>query len=475
MTTALFVDTYTRALNVSMVSVTEVPGMGLVIRNGVTLGCLEHLVNKDQERPNWFPQEDMPILVATRGYEALSSAGFTELLMPRSMEHEDRDYIVGVLGMPWMKSGGLRMLRNPINVKVFAPGTGILPLPTHGNSNEKTANAAFAGMKLMVDAMGVSILAEGQSDVIQGWKFVLGREADSNWTPNWPREHNQAIFSHLKMVRKVLRLDHNNNGTELRNAILMAALAEVSADGWSRDREFFNALTYHREDHIPQMWLTRGYRELKYFAMEFVEALKAEGLRFWLDPREVQPRELYRSTPNPIHVWYQQGSQVESFEIEVVDKDSIWDGAFYQIEEQILQMAVMPEEDKKLYRARRDAMTLQDKLQEDIKEFEGDGQLSYFSFLVGYDMEDLEVVASAADPEELLKPDLFPIRETVACFIGYTADGSAVLFGEYRQDFGETKWQGIQTGAHSFPKEFLNIEIPEEAESAEESEEESED
>jgi len=63
MATALFVDSFSRNVEVSTVSITEVPGKGLVMRFGAKVGNLWQLTAENE-----VFKPEMLILVATRGY-----------------------------------------------------------------------------------------------------------------------------------------------------------------------------------------------------------------------------------------------------------------------------------------------------------------------------------------------------------------------------------------------------------------------
>lgn len=169
--TALFVDTHTRRLPVNTVSVTSVEGKGLVLRHGVEVGHLFEMLRGGVFNPL------MPVIVNMQGYEAMSSAGFVRVLPGPQTKYET---VVGIQGMPWMKSGGLCQLKTPMKVAVLgARNLAMRVVPTHAfssigvftkNSNPATATAALDGLKIqhMLDAdLQALRIIEGQSDYVR--------------------------------------------------------------------------------------------------------------------------------------------------------------------------------------------------------------------------------------------------------------------------------------------------------------------
>lgn len=240
--TALFIDPTDRQnMPVSTVSVTEVPGKGLVLRFGAEVGNLADLAGQFI---------DLPVIVATRGWSARSSAGFVSIncALPKQT-------VIGLQGMPWFKGGkGLRLLGCPMEV-VIVGGAEIRRIATHAdghyNSNWASASAADAALAIRgrINAFGV-IISEGQSDYTHAWELrPLRTPQCDQWgnyasTPamEWPVEHRLDRFTDEEVVKKVLRRvstrrDEETGETVLdeqllvkNTAILAAAVAEDSLE-----------------------------------------------------------------------------------------------------------------------------------------------------------------------------------------------------------------------------------------------------
>lgn len=196
MSSAIFVDTFTRNLRVSVVSVTQTL-TGLVIRFGAEVGGLWDLTSRDQ---GGRFTTDLPVLVAHRGYKAMSSYGHVTVLGGDALP---KNRVVGIQGMPWMK--GKKSLRpsKPIEVSVFA-GAKFFPVETHArrgeiprvgyrhwHSNSASAEAATAALGIRAQLRpGSLFIQEGQSDYVRGWEII----PTSTEVPEFPAEHRGEIF-----------------------------------------------------------------------------------------------------------------------------------------------------------------------------------------------------------------------------------------------------------------------------------------
>ncbi len=193
---AIFVDTYTRMLRVSIVSVTQAL-TGLVIRFGGEVGGLWDLTSKEQ---GGRFQTDLPVLVTQRGYAAMSSAGHVSVV---GGYHLPKNKIVGIQGMPWMK--GTKSLRpsKPIEVSVFT-GAKFVPVETHArrgeitrvgyrhwHSNKASAEAATAALAIRAQLRSASLfIQEGQSDYVRGWEII----PTSAEVAEFSAEHRGELF-----------------------------------------------------------------------------------------------------------------------------------------------------------------------------------------------------------------------------------------------------------------------------------------
>jgi hypothetical protein len=236
MTTALFVDTFTRQILVHTVSVTEVPGHGLVLRYGAEIGPL-HRITKEHELKNGV----LPILVTTRGYSAQSSYGFVEVI---TQGNHSKVPVIGLQGMPWQNGGSLSIVK-PMEVVVLRPGTNLMNVPTHRSrsahhSNPATASAAHAGLKLRasVEPNALFIL-EGQSDYVQAWKLVAYYTAYENpWFPKWEEEHRSDLFSD-----QLFSMVYASTGT--RDPFKLMWRVMLGTVGVSNDNHYVSLLLKH--------------------------------------------------------------------------------------------------------------------------------------------------------------------------------------------------------------------------------------
>lgn len=192
MTTAYFVDTYSRVLMLSTVNVTVDSEGGLILRYGAEIGPLVNMV-VGQPFSGWYT--DAPVLVSTAGYKARSSAGQVEVVGNGAFEGT----VVAIQGFPWMKKGALRPLKEGgWEVRILPPRTSVSLVrgQHHAHSNQSTAAAAVVGLRLRAQVQRSLIVIEGQSDHIQGIEFNALRVwsgAERVLQPHsfeWEAEHN---------------------------------------------------------------------------------------------------------------------------------------------------------------------------------------------------------------------------------------------------------------------------------------------
>jgi hypothetical protein len=214
MSTALFVDTYSRQIEVSTVSVSQVPEKGLVIRYGAKIGNLWQLTNSYGDL---FRNHDLPVIVSTGGYNAYSSAGFVEVVEDyRAGNTRGRTQVIGVQGMPFQARKGLSVMSDPMNVLVLRPGTNIAMLETHArrkpgegwHSNPDAAAAAIQGIKLRAQIRPYSVfIIEGQSDYAQAWELCTEYYEDyqTPFAPEFPDEFRSEVFADEAFVVAAIR------------------------------------------------------------------------------------------------------------------------------------------------------------------------------------------------------------------------------------------------------------------------------
>lgn len=246
MSTALFVNTYSREIQVSAVSVTEVTESdarryeaiehssgvlevaqmprrkGLVLRFGATIGNLWQLTTDNGEfRP------ELPVIVAVRGYSAKSSAGFVDVVKDihggYRQGHPTRvhTYVLGIQGFPWQTHKSLRVLGDPMEVFVLRPETTMRQVETHArrkpgtgwHSNRDTAGAARTAIELRAKARPESIfVVEGQSDYAQAWELVAPYNTyDEEFVPEFPEEFRTDRFTDEALIAAALRTAARKN------------------------------------------------------------------------------------------------------------------------------------------------------------------------------------------------------------------------------------------------------------------------
>lgn len=204
--TVLCIDTRTRELKAFTASLTQAAS-GLVLRVAAQLGGLSDLlppVGTGVLRPQY------PVIVLTGGYSAQSSAGFASVL---GTERFSRTKVVGGSGFGYEKyfdtgtrrvGDGLRRFKAPLEAVLLPADCAVELLPTHGNSNPATADAAVEGLRLLAARPGSIVIAEGQSDWTRGYLIRVPRRTDRgcygqyDWLAGGmeiPSEHRTDVFS----------------------------------------------------------------------------------------------------------------------------------------------------------------------------------------------------------------------------------------------------------------------------------------
>ena len=220
--TAIFVDS--KDLTTYAVSVTRVPGIGLVMRYSGVSGYLPEII----EAQNLDP----PLIISTRGF-GTESTGFVRIEGGKS----HREYVVGITGFPFQeKPDAFRALPIPMEVIIVPTGTRMEKIPTN-RKHTATARAAFQAIKARCGTDS-AIIADGSSMLVRGWEIFL--PASDSDMPYFPEENRKNIFSVQNMVNAALRLhahrqDEDPVGGEGKHFILLnQILADetVGDSGW---------------------------------------------------------------------------------------------------------------------------------------------------------------------------------------------------------------------------------------------------
>jgi hypothetical protein len=216
--TAVFVDS--RDLTAYTVSVTRVPGIGLVIRYSSASGFLPEII----EAKNL----DSPLIISTRGF-GTESTGFVRIEGGKS----HREYVVGITGFPFQeKPNAFRALPIPMEVIIVPTGTRMEKIPTN-RKHTATARAAFQAVKARCGTDS-AIIADGSSILVRGWEIFL--PASNSDMPYFPEENRKDIFSVQNMVNAALRLhahrlDEDPVGGEGKHFILLNGILADEAVG----------------------------------------------------------------------------------------------------------------------------------------------------------------------------------------------------------------------------------------------------
>lgn len=216
-TQALVIDGRTRKLQTFVASVTQAQSdnpFQIVLRHALDMGHVQdilalteqdvYLGGGETKKLKRFRSE-MPVIIMGE-YSARSSAGHVAVHSADSWD-ESRDghrrvLIVGGLGPNFGKKG-LRVLGNPITATLVRGPVEIEELANSGNSNCASADAAWAGVKLLasVDRKAV-FLVEGQSDYT--YVVRLRSAVEDGVTMEFPVEHREEMFSRENVVRRMV-------------------------------------------------------------------------------------------------------------------------------------------------------------------------------------------------------------------------------------------------------------------------------
>lgn len=282
---ALLIDSYNRHIEVSTVSVTKVADKGLVLRYGTKVGNLWQLTEGAYD--GVFRNADMPIIVATRGYAAQSSAGFVDVVADyRGDNTRIRTHVVGIQGMPFQKKKGLSAMSNPMEVIVLRPGTNIAALDTHArrkpgegwHSNPDTAAAAIQGIKIRAAIRPNSVFVlEGQSDYAQAWELSSEHEAYAKpFAPEFPEEFRAERFTAGALAQAFIRR------MDAARQIFCLALGKVAETIKSKD-----SWDWVGRQVQPIVGVNHGsWKTFMEGAGEALERKLEEGFSFRLTPEE---------------------------------------------------------------------------------------------------------------------------------------------------------------------------------------------
>jgi hypothetical protein len=182
---AIFADS--RDLAAYAVSVSRVPGIGLVMRCVASIGFLPELMEKNIEPP---------LIISTRGNNNRST-GF--VIIKGGKSH--LEYVVGITGFPFQaKPDAFRALPAPMQVVIVPAGTRMEKIRT----DAKTARAAFRAIEAKSNVQKESvIIAAGNDMLVQGWECFL--PAENSDMPYFPEERRKELFSAENMVNAALR------------------------------------------------------------------------------------------------------------------------------------------------------------------------------------------------------------------------------------------------------------------------------
>lgn len=215
-TQALVIDGRTRKLNAFVASVTLAQADNpyqLVLRHALDMGHIQDIL-ASTEREDYLGggetknrkqfAANMPVVLMGE-YSAQSSAGHVSVHSEDSWD-EARDghrkvLIVGGLGKAFGK-GGLKVLGNPIVATLVRGPVDIEEFAGADNSNCASADAAWAGVKLLASADRKSVfLVEGQSDCTY---VVRLRSTATEGATEFPTEHREEMFSRENIVRRMV-------------------------------------------------------------------------------------------------------------------------------------------------------------------------------------------------------------------------------------------------------------------------------
>lgn len=214
---ALIIDGRNRKLQTFVASVTKAQDDNpyqLVLRHALDIGHIQDVLNPTEQdvylgggetkRLKRFTTE-MPVIIMGE-YTAHSSAGHVAIHSADSWD-ESRDghrkvLIVGGLGPNFGKKG-LRVLGLPITATLVRGPVEIEELAGSGNSNCASADAAWAGVKLLASTDRKAVfLVEGQSDYT--YVVRLRSSAEDGVTTEFPVEHRSEMFSRENIVKRMV-------------------------------------------------------------------------------------------------------------------------------------------------------------------------------------------------------------------------------------------------------------------------------
>ena len=215
---ALVIDGRTRKLNAFVASVTQAQSDNpyqLVLRHALDMGHIQDILAPTEREDYLGGGEtktrkqflaEMPVILMGE-YSARSSAGHVAIHSTDSWD-EARDghrkvLIVGGLGKVFGGKGGLlKVLGNPIVATLVRGPVEIEEFVGAGNSNCASADAAWAGVKLLASTDRKSVfLVEGQSD----YTYVVRlRSTATEGATEFPSEHREEMFSRENIVRRMV-------------------------------------------------------------------------------------------------------------------------------------------------------------------------------------------------------------------------------------------------------------------------------
>ncbi len=187
---------------------------------------------------------DLPIVVITDGYRAVTSEGFVEWADGGSFGKHA--LIVGE--MPIGKS--LRTLsRRSSRAIVFPPGTPIKKVQTPSGSNWELAGLARAGLRLLADEQFYeAFLVTGQSDWVKAWGFVHP-ETDWSWSEHVQLDHQSDRWSDEGLAKDLL-VKVGRRDSEGKQAFIDRTKQETSPVGEILGEERFQEVL---EQLVPEL------------------------------------------------------------------------------------------------------------------------------------------------------------------------------------------------------------------------------
>ena len=262
-TTALVIDARARNLSAFVASATKANDVGgadqLILRFALGLGGFAELMKKS---PDGFRAE-MPVIIMG-AFSAMSSAGHTAVVTNDNGDGHRKVIVVGGLGEPFGK-GGLKVLAHPITGTFIEGPVRITRLPGAENSNAASADAAWAGVKLLssIDRRG-AFLVEGQSDYTSVWRLEPG----VNSTPaELSPEHREEMFSFPNIIRRMVFSPVFRGFLRESDVSYKPTKEEVETCVKARLEEYLEALT-RGDEHALSYLRNEGLGRLPWKATE---------------------------------------------------------------------------------------------------------------------------------------------------------------------------------------------------------------